>query len=90
MAKHTALDYTDAELLALWKQADADLAAGGQSKAIRGKTLTLADAAEVTAKIKFYESRISSATAGPSVSTKLSVLNGLRRRFGEPCNQSAR
>jgi hypothetical protein len=58
MAKHVALDYTDAELLALWRQADADIAAGGQSKAIRGRVLTLANAAEITHKIRFYESRI--------------------------------
>jgi hypothetical protein len=63
MAKHTALDYSDAELLALWKQADADVAAGGQSKAIRGRVLTLANAAEITNKIRFYESRIAAAAS---------------------------
>ena len=61
MAKHTAETYTDAELLALWRQADADVAATGQSKAIRGRVLTLADAAEITNKIRFYESRIAAA-----------------------------
>lgn len=63
MAKHTAETYTDAELLALWRQADADVAAGGQSKAIRGRTLTQANAAEISNKIKFYESRIAAASA---------------------------
>lgn len=58
MAKYTAETYTDAELLALWRQADAEVAAGGQSKAIRGRTLTKANAAEITKKIQFYESRI--------------------------------
>lgn len=66
MAKHTAETYTDAELLALWRQADADIAAGGQSTAIRGKVLTKADAGLVTEKIKFYESRVTAASGRPA------------------------
>lgn len=64
MAKHVAEDYSDAELLALWRQASADVAAGGQSKAIRGRTLTLADASEIRDQIKFFESRINRANRG--------------------------
>lgn len=63
MAKHTAETYSDQELLALWRQADADVAAGGQSKAIRGRVLTLANAGEISNKIRFYESRIAAAAA---------------------------
>ncbi|MGD9632184.1 MAG: hypothetical protein AB7G28_20705 [Pirellulales bacterium] len=66
MAKHTAETYTDAELLALWRQADADVAAGGQSRAIRGKVLTMADAHEITAKIKYYEARIAAKSGRPA------------------------
>ena len=61
MAKHTAETYSDAELLALWKQADADVAATGQSRAVRGKVLTLANAAEITNKIRYYEQKVSAA-----------------------------
>lgn len=67
MAKHVAETYTDAELLALWRQADADVAATGQSRSIRGKTLTLADAAEITAKIKYYEARCQPTSHGPRI-----------------------
>lgn len=66
MAKHTAETYTDAELLALWRQADADVAATGQSKAIRGKSLTLADADTITEKIKYYEARVARSSGLPA------------------------
>lgn len=54
--------YTDAELLALWREADAKLAAGAQDVTIMGERITRADADKITAKIRFYESRVNAST----------------------------
>lgn len=59
--------YTDEELLALWRAADAEVAAVGQSYQIRGRTLTRADAETIQRRIRFYEGRINSSSRGMTV-----------------------
>lgn len=55
--KHVGQSYTAAEMLALYQQAEADIMAGGQSTAIRGKTLTRANLAEVRKGIEYWGKR---------------------------------
>lgn len=64
--KHVGQTYTAAEMLALWQQAAADVAASGQSTAIRGKVLTRADSKEIREWIKFYQKQ-SGASGGIAV-----------------------
>ncbi len=55
---------TDAELLALWRAADAEVAAFGYSRTIAGRVLTKAHGKEITDKITFYQSRVDAGTPG--------------------------
>jgi hypothetical protein len=62
MAKLVALyEYTDAELLALYREALAAIATG-QSYTIRGKALTRADLSEVREMIAWLEKRVAATT----------------------------
>ena len=56
-----AFTYTDQELLDLWRSADAAVSLG-QSYQVGDRTLTRADAEEITEKITFYESRVNAAS----------------------------
>lgn len=55
--KHVGQTYTAAEMLALYQQAEADILAGGQSKAIRGKTLTHANLGDIRKGIEYWQKR---------------------------------
>lgn len=62
MAKVVAdYTYTDSELLALWREADAFLASGGQEVEVLGKRYRRSSAAEISAKIRIYEQRVNAA-----------------------------
>lgn len=49
--------------LALWLEADAAVATG-QSYSIAGRSLTRANAGEITEKIKFWEAKVNRLTRG--------------------------
>jgi len=55
----TANSYTDVELLALWREADAVVSVSGQSYTNAIGTFTSANLDQIRASIMFYESRIS-------------------------------
>jgi hypothetical protein len=57
-------DYTDAELLALWREAYAQLSVGGQEVTMRGRTFRAADLPHIRDQITWLESRISSNSEG--------------------------
>lgn len=61
MAKLTAETYTDAELLALYRQALADLSVG-QSTTLRGKTVTRASIPHIKEMIVWLEKRVNGGT----------------------------
>jgi len=54
-----ANSYTAEEMLALWTEAGAQVAATGVSYAIAGRTLTRANANDINNSIKFWEQRCS-------------------------------
>lgn len=54
-----ANDYTPEEMLALWTEAGAQVAATGVSYAIAGRSLTRADVPAINASIEFWERRCS-------------------------------
>jgi hypothetical protein len=56
MAKLTAETYTDAELLALYRQALADLSVA-QSTTLRGKTVTRANLKDIQSMVIWLERR---------------------------------
>jgi hypothetical protein len=60
---YTVQTGTDAELLKLWRHADAEVAAFGYSRQIRGRVLTKSHGQEITDKIIFYERRIAAASS---------------------------
>ena len=55
--KHIGQTYTAAEMLALYQQAEADVMAGGQSTAIRGKALSRANLSEIRKGIEYWGKR---------------------------------
>lgn len=57
-------EYTDAELLALWREAYAKLSIGGQEVTIRGRTFRAADLPHIRDQITWLESRIGSEESG--------------------------
>lgn len=57
-------EYTDAELLALFRECYAKIAVQGQSYQFGGRTFTRADLAEVQRQITFLENRIAQASTG--------------------------
>lgn len=60
----TENEYSDAELLALWREADAQITISGQSYSNEVGTFTAVDAAKIKRAIEFYEARIVSASEG--------------------------
>lgn len=60
----TANEYTDAELLALWREADAQITISGQAYSNEIGSFTAVDAEKIKRAISFYEDRISSASEG--------------------------
>ncbi len=60
----TANSYTDSELLALWREADAQITITGQGYTNAVGTFTAVDADKIKRAISFYEDRISSAAEG--------------------------
>lgn len=67
MAKYEAeYEYTDAELLALFRQAKARVSISGESYTIGGRTFRSADLAEINRTIKSLEAAIGAAS-GPAV-----------------------
>ena len=57
----TANTYTDAELLALWREADAQITISGQSYSNAVGTFTAVDADKIKRAIVYYQDRIDSA-----------------------------
>lgn len=64
MAKFTAEEYTDEELLALARQNLATVLAGGVAKSIRGKMLRYADLDAIRKQIAYLERRIAARKPG--------------------------
>lgn len=60
--------------LALWLAADTAVATGGQSYSVPGRILTRADAAEITAKISYWERQVQRLSRG-----------GIAIKGGTPC-----
>lgn len=58
-------EYTDAELLALYREALARIPVSGQGYTIAGRTFTMADLQHVREMVEWLEVRISSAS-GPA------------------------
>lgn len=66
MAKLVAgFEYTDAELLALFRECLAKISVRGQSYMIAGKTYTSLDVADVLQTISALESRVAASSSGP-------------------------
>lgn len=59
--------YTAAEMRALYETAEADILANGQSSAFTGRTLTLADLAEVRRARQEWERRALAEAQGESM-----------------------
>lgn len=57
-------EYTDQELLAMWRECYAAIAVHGQSYSLLGRTYTRADLSEVQAQIRWLESRIEQRSTG--------------------------
>ncbi len=65
MAKLVAdYEYTDAELLALWRDAYAKISVGGQEVTLRGRTFRAADLPHIQQQISWLEGRIGSEESG--------------------------
>jgi hypothetical protein len=66
-----AHDYSDQDLLALYREALAVITVKGQSYTISGRSFTMADIREIRQMVTHLESRISnsSPSAGPSHTT---------------------
>jgi hypothetical protein len=58
----TTNDYTDAELLALYRECLARISVSGQSYQVMGRIFTAANLAEVRRQIEWLEGRINSAS----------------------------
>jgi hypothetical protein len=56
--------YTSAQHLKMWKRADIEVAGGGVSYAINGRSLTRANAKEIRDNITFWEDRVALDDAG--------------------------
>ena len=56
--------YTSAQHLKIWKLADIEVAGGGVSYAVAGRSLTRANAQEIRNQIKFWEERVELELAG--------------------------
>ena len=69
----TANDYTDSELLALFREGVAAIAATGQSYQIAGRMYTAASLPAMWKMIEQLETRISAATSGP-IATNMARL----------------
>lgn len=70
-------EYTDADLLVLWRNALASVATG-QSYSIGGRSLTRADVKECRDMIQWLESRIDAAANSDGGMTAYAVFNGPR------------
>ena len=57
--------YTDAALLALYREALARIAVSGQSYTIKGRTFSMANLKEIREQIAWLESRVATASEGP-------------------------
>lgn len=69
MAKLAAdFEYTDENLLGLWREADAKLAAGAEEWMVLGQKFRRSDADQITAKIKYYQDLVNRAGRGAAVS----------------------
>ena len=60
----TANTYTAAEMLALWTETSAQIAATGKSYAIAGRSFECADPDQAMRSIMFWEARVNSAASG--------------------------
>ena len=65
---------SDETRLALYRQAEEDILAGGQSSSVPGRSLTLANLSEIRAEIRNLEAKVSRKTSGP-----LLLSRGARR-----------
>lgn len=66
MSKYVAqFEYTDAELLALFREALARVSVSGQSYQIAGRIFTAANLPEIRKQVEWLESRVN-ATSGPA------------------------
>lgn len=81
MAKLTAETYTDAELLALCRQAVAELTVA-QSTTLRGKTVTRASLPQIWATIEKLEKRLDAAAGTGGI---VVVKTAHARRTGRSC-----
>lgn len=68
MAKLSAsYEYTDAELLALYREAVAEISVSGTTRKIGSREMTTSDLPEMWKLITQLEQRIAAATSGPIV-----------------------
>jgi len=51
-------------MLKIWMKADADVGMYGVSHAVNGRTLTRANASEITAKIQFWQDQVNASDGG--------------------------
>ena len=59
-----AASYSDAELLALYREAEARIVATGQSYSLEGRTLTRANLPDIQERIRELEAKINKASRG--------------------------
>jgi len=63
--------YTPAEQLAMWNQASMELARSGVSRSVHGRTLTVANGAEVREMINHWQAKVSISQARPGSRTNI-------------------
>lgn len=72
----TANTYTDAELLALYREGVALIAVGGQHYQIAGRIFTAANLPAMWQMIELLENRISAASSGPIATNYVRLVRG--------------